>query len=470
MTSGSGDRLLSALYLPSPDRDVGAVTGSFARAGVQLTPARDLADLLRLSADRPFDTCLIDLAAGRPALSIAHLVTAERPDLPLAALVDLGQSDMAEDALPAGVTEILAWPAAAGDLQLFVANLRDRAGVDVPLPHLADGEPVVETSPVMALLMDRLRAAPDRTGALFWGEPGSGRRLLARTLHDRGAPCGTRPFIQIDGALPPAELERRLFGVAPDRRRAGAEWVGPESALAAAAGGTLLVTNLTRMPARQQARLARVLRDGEAVGAADRDPVELDVRVMAVAATSLDEQVREGDVRDDLAERLVGFVVEVPPLRRRREDIPKLAAHFLRAAATRRAGLEPEPGRGDGRHAQPRFSRSALALLSALPWPGNAAELRQLIETVAPAVGRAVIQIDDLLERASLDGVATRLDAGITLRDLRTRFEREYISAVLARHHGRVGEAAKTLGIQRTNLYRKVRQLNVARSLLGARR
>jgi DNA-binding NtrC family response regulator len=144
-------------------------------------------------------------------------------------------------------------------------------------------------------------------------------------------------------------------------------------------------------------------------------------------------------------------------LRRRREDIPALAAFFLRAAPA-------------GTRRPQQFSRSALALLSALPWPGNATDLRHLIDSVCPAVQRTVIQLDDLLERASLDGLATRLDTGVTLRDLRARFEREYISAVLVRHHGRVGEAAKALGIQRTNLYRKVRQLNVARSLLGARR
>jgi DNA-binding NtrC family response regulator len=149
--------------------------------------------------------------------------------------------------------------------------------------------------------------------------------------------------------------------------------------------------------------------------------------------------------------------VDVPPWRRRREDIPALATFSLRAAP---AGT-PRPQ---------QYSQSALALLSALPWPGTATELRHLIDNVCPAVHRAVIQLDDLLERASLDGLATRLDTGVTLRDLRARFEREYISAVLVRHHGRVGEAAKALGIQRTNLYRKVRQLNVARSLLGARR
>ena len=116
------------------------------------------------------------------------------------------------------------------------------------------------------------------------------------------------------------------------------------------------------------------------------------------------------------------------------------------------------------------FSRSALSVLAALPWYGNVAELRTLVDGVARTGGRSVVQVDDLLEHASLEGVSARLDVGVTLKDAKARLERECIAAVLRRHHGRVGEAAKALGIQRTNLYRKVRQLNVSRALLSTRR
>jgi DNA-binding NtrC family response regulator len=115
-------------------------------------------------------------------------------------------------------------------------------------------------------------------------------------------------------------------------------------------------------------------------------------------------------------------------------------------------------------------SRSALALLGALPWPGNVPDLRNLLSILTQTVSRPVLQLDDVLEHAQLDGMTPAIDPGVTLRAAKARFERDCISAVLIRHHGRVGEAAKALGIQRTNLYRKVRQLNVARSLLSARK
>jgi two-component system nitrogen regulation response regulator NtrX len=148
----------------------------------------------------------------------------------------------------------------------------------------------------------------------------------------------------------------------------------------------------------------------------------------------------------------------VPPLRDRREDIPALAVRFA-SDACRHAGVETKV-----------FSRSALVLMAALPWHGNASEMRTLVSTLVNSVRHSVIQLDDLLEHARLDGMSARIEAGLTLREAKARFEKECISTALRQHHGRVGEAAKALGIQRTNLYRKVRQLNVARSLLSARR
>jgi DNA-binding NtrC family response regulator len=168
--------------------------------------------------------------------------------------------------------------------------------------------------------------------------------------------------------------------------------------------------------------------------------------------------VTDGRLRRDLYERLAQTFIDVPPLRRRREDIPALAVHFVRSICVAQ-GLPPKT-----------FSRSALSLLTALPWHGNARELQQLIGTLVRSVRRQVIQLDDLLDQASLDGLAARVDPGLTLREAKARFERDCISAMLLRHHGRVGEAAKALGIQRTNLYRKVRQLNVSRSLLLPRK
>jgi len=201
-----------------------------------------------------------------------------------------------------------------------------------------------------------------------------------------------------------------------------------------------------------------VLRDREAVLADDGRPIDVDLRVVSAVDASVDAGVADGRLRRDLYERLSHLRIDVPPFRRRREDLPLVAVTIARELADA------------GGVAEKSFSRSALSLLAALPWRDNGAELRTLLDTLVRNVQHPVVQLEDVLEHARLDGGSPQMEAGLTLRDARMRFERDCISAVLVRHHGRVGEAAKALGIQRTNLYRKVRQLNVARSLLSARK
>jgi len=220
-------------------------------------------------------------------------------------------------------------------------------------------------------------------------------------------------------------------------------------------GGTLFLAHLAELPDRVQGRLARVLRDGEAfVGGAAR-PAALRVRAIASADGGWDAAVAEGRIRADLCKRVAGIRIEVPSLRDRREDIPRLAAGLLRE--------ECEVRRGPLKEVEP----SALALLAALPWRGNARELRALMALLAAQVPGGPIRLEDVLAHVRLDGAARTFVASGTLREARARFEREYISAVLEHHRGRIGEAARELGIQRTNLYRKMRSLRVTRPSNG---
>jgi DNA-binding NtrC family response regulator len=231
-----------------------------------------------------------------------------------------------------------------------------------------------------------------------------------------------------------------------------------DSAILNASGGTLILSSLAELPDRVQARLARLLRDGEAVVGGGRRPQVIALRTVAIMEPTLDGAVAEGRLRQDLFARISEVRVDVPPLRRRREDLPQLAAHLLHVACEAQ-GTAPKV-----------FSRSALRLLMALPWPGNVAELAAMVHGVVSFASGPVVQIEHLLDRANLEGMGTRFEAGTTLREAKARFERECIAAVILRHRGRMGEAARALGIQRTNLYRKVRQLKVAETTGWGRR
>jgi len=233
----------------------------------------------------------------------------------------------------------------------------------------------------------------------------------------------------------------------------GLERISTDSRMFDARGGTLYLQNVAEAPTRVQARLARVLRDREAVLTESGETVNFDVRPMAGVDPGIDGAVQEGRVRDDLFRRLSVIRIDMPPLRHRREDIPALANYFLREIC---ASLRVPPK---------TLSRSALSLLSAMPWRGNGVELRTLLEQVITGLqGGRGIGLEDVLLHIRLDGGSVVFSNGGTLKQARSRFEREYIAATLEQHHGRISEAAKALGIQRTNLYRKMRSLRVARA------
>lgn len=439
-----------------------ALGTSFGRALVATVVAADVTAALRLAATRSFLLAIVDLADGPSAVTTLRLLRAHAA-MPVVALADASDPARSVDALDAGALDVLAWPIEDPDVALLLANLRDRQGIETAFAAGDDPDPVFAHSAPMRAVMSQVRlAAEERSHVLFVGEPSTGRRLLARVLHRAGGHAD-RPMVALDCAgLPPREIERRLFGASGEAASSApddaVEPIDASSALARARGGTLALSHLSDAPARVQARLARVLRDREARLAGSRVIVPLDVRLATAAGVDGAGGPADGRLMTDLAERLAEVRIDVPPLRRRREDLPLLAAYLLRQACGQR-------------HVDPkRFSQSALAVLAALPWHGNAADLASLVDLVVDRVDGPVVQIGDVLAHATLDGMAAPVEAGLTLRDARARFERDCISAVLVRHRGRVGEAAKALGIQRTNLYRKVRQLKVQRSLLTTRK
>ena len=229
--------------------------------------------------------------------------------------------------------------------------------------------------------------------------------------------------------------------------------LNPGAALHRANGGTLYVYNIVDLPTRLQARLARALRDEEVLIPESSDSVSLDVRLVVAADDAVGSAVEDGRLREDLYRRLAGTIIDMPPLRKRREDIGPLANFFVRQVCAR---LRVPPK---------TLSRPALSLIVALPWRRNAVELRSMLDDVVAGIGGGRgIGLDDVLNHVSLgEGVAVS-SATRTLRDARAQFEREYIATVLARHRGRIADAARTLGVQRTNLYRKIRELKVDRT------
>lgn len=447
----------SVLYLGCPASERADTERLLASANVSVVWADNVAYALNELQRREMPV-LLDLSRGAAALQVARDIRTQRAATLMFAVVDTRRPDLTTEAVLAGMADVFARPLGGRR----VANAIDRErGYESRDGHGSkngqshDSDLYGHSGAMREVLTVITRAATMRAGVLIRGEDGTGRQVAARAIHAQQNGHAGR-FVPIDCASTDGDdLDVALFGKINGNGDAarGLERISPDSRLYDARGGTLYLQNIAEAPTRVQARLARVLRDREAVLADSGETVNFDVRPMAGVDPGIDGAVQEGRVRDDLFRRLSVIRIDMPPLRHRREDIPALANYFLREIC---ASVRVPPK---------TLSRSALSLLSAMPWRGNAVELRTLLEQVITGLqGGRGIGLEDVLMHIRLDGGSVVFSNGGTLKQARSRFEREYIAATLEQHHGRISEAAKALGIQRTNLYRKMRSLRVARS------
>lgn len=443
------------LYLGCPDAERREAEKLLAAASLSViwadTVTTALTELQRQDAP-----VLLDLSRGAAALQSGRELRNQRASTLMFAVVDGRRPDLTTEAVLAGIADVFARP--LGGRRVASAIDRERRyEAREPVHGDAGGLDLYSHAPSMRDVMAIVsRAATMRAGVLIRGEEGTGRQVAARAIHHLRTDS-TAPFIVVNcGACEGDELDAALFGAAaaPPRSEpaSGLERISRKGRLHDAIGGTLYLQNVADAPARVQSRLARLLRDREALLIETGQPVDFDVRPIAGVDPGFDEAVHDGRVREDLFRRLSVIRLDLPSLRHRREDIPALANYFVREIC---ASVRIPPK---------TMSRSALSLLAALPWRGNAAELRTLLEAVVTgSQGGRGIGLEDVLAQVRLDAGPVVFANGGTLKQARARFEREYIAAALEHHRGRISDAAKALGIQRTNLYRKMRSLRVLR-------
>jgi DNA-binding NtrC family response regulator len=412
---------------------------------------------LQRKSDMPV---LLDLSRGAGALQIARDLREHRPGVLLFAVVDNRRPDLTTEAVLTGVADVFARPPAARRLSSAIEReTRDDHSTARVQAGQSAGDGLYSQSPSMCDVTTLIsRAAAMRAGVTIRGEEGTGRQVVARAIH--AAQVDHAEFVSVDCAAFETEgLEAELFGP-PARPRTtnghgdsghGLERLTRQSRLHAAMGGTLYLKNIAEASTRVQSRLARLLRDREAVLVETGAPIAVDLRPMAGVDPGIDTAVSEGRVREDLFRRLSVIRIDMPPIRNRRDDIPALANHFLRDICRERR-VPPKA-----------LSRPALSLIAALPWRGNAIELRMILDAIVGLAGGKGIGLEDVLAQVTLDGGSAAFSERGTLRQARSRFERDYIAHVLEQHRGRISDAAKALGIQRTNLYRKLRSLRVDR-------
>jgi two-component system nitrogen regulation response regulator NtrX len=327
---------------------------------------------------------------------------------------------------------------------LEVENRALRARVD--RQHVMVGE-----SFAMRQLRDQVAtAAPTNGRVLIYGENGTGKELVARTIHELSR-RRSAPFVEVNCAAIPEELiESELFGhVKGAFTGAVADHPGR---FEQAHNGTIFLDEIGDMSLKTQAKVLRVLQEQvmERVGGTQR--IRVDVRVLAATNKDLPTAIRQGQFRDDLYFRLNVIPIFVPPLRERQDDIPLLADHFTTLMSAE-YGRRPK-----------RLAPEAVARLQQYAWPGNVRELRNIIERLMIMVPGDTITAQDLafLGHDGVRSIEIDLAPALPLAEARDRFEREYILQALAAQRGNMSRTADVLGVERSNLYKKMRTFGIA--------
>jgi two-component system, NtrC family, nitrogen regulation response regulator NtrX len=366
--------------------------------------------------------------------------------------------EMAVRATKLGALDFLEKPVSTEKLLLTVENalkLQRLESENLQLRQQLGKYEIVWGGEAMKKMMAQLdRVAPTETRVCILGETGTGKELVARTLHEK-SPRASGPFVALNCAAVPAELiESELFGHEKGSFTGAAN--RHTGKFEQAEHGTLFLDEIGDMPLPMQAKLLRVLEEGEVERIGATKPVNVDVRVIVATHRNLQALVHDGKFRQDLFHRIYVFPLLLPPLRERREDIPALVEHFA-AQVCAQNNWKPIT-----------FTTDAVKALQEYSWPGNVRELRNMVERLmllAPrdsdtdAVGLETVRA--VLSPAAEAGAASgALESG-TLTERVENFERETILAELKRAGFHVTNVAKALGLERSHLYKKAEQLGI---------
>ena len=394
-------------------------------------------------------------------LGILAALHSEEPHVPVVMISGHGTIETAVAAIQQGAYDFIEKPFNADRLLLVVrraleaaalarenAELRLRAGPEMQLTG--------DSAPLLGLRAQVERVAPTGSRVLIVGPAGVGKEVVARMVHVRSRRA-EGPFVALNCAtLNPGRFEEELFGI-----EAGADPVAhPRRAgvLERAHGGTLLLDEVSDMPLETQGKIVRALQDQtfERLGGSAR--VKVDVRVIATSNKDLQSEIAAGRFREDLYYRLAVVPIKVPALKDRREDVPALARLFL-ARSAESSGIA-------GRE----LSADALTALQAYEWPGNVRQLRNLVDwllIMAPGNAGEPIRADMLPPEIAgnapalltIDPAADIM--GLPLREARDLFETQYLQAQLLRFGGNISRTAQFVGMERSALHRKLKQLGV---------
>jgi DNA-binding NtrC family response regulator len=448
------------LIVDDEPNTLASLSRAFRLAGHEAVVCDTASRALQLATSEAFDVIFSDVVMpNQDGLWLLEQLKSHEVQAPVIMMSGQAHVQMAVKATRLGALDFLEKPLSTEKLLLAVDNALKLKRLEQENQRLRrlDQREIVWSGPAMQRIMTQIeRVAPTESRICILGETGTGKELVARTIHDR-SPRANAPFVAVNCAAVPAELiESELFG---HEKGAFTGATGRHTGkFEQANGGTLFLDEIGDMPLGMQAKLLRVLEQAEVERVGGSKPVPVDVRVLVATHRSLSHLVSEGKFREDLFHRVYVFPIMLPPLRERREDIPALVEHFAQAV-TEQNNWKPV-----------RFTPDAVTRLQQYQWPGNVRELRNVVERAM------LLALQNEVDATTVELALPRELSGGTERaggnndePLAKRmegYERDTIISELRRHQFQMTNTARALGLERSHLYKKCEQLGIDLSAL----
>ncbi len=393
-------------------------------------------------------------------LGILEIMQGKYPGVPVIMISGHGNIETAVTAIKMGAFDFIEKPFTAEKLMhivrrtLEVSRLRNENN-ELKVRGKAENKLIGYSANINTIRQTIEKVAPTNSRVLITGEEGTGKEVVARMIHERSARKKGGFVIMNAASLLPSQVDTELFGVEDSNPTGGAAKLG---LFEKAHGGTLFIDEIADMQWETQGRLLKTLQEQSFERVRGNKRVAVDVRVIAASNRDLKAEMTAGTFREDLFYRLNIVPIHMPALRERREDIPELCGYFMKRAAEA-AGLSPR-----------QFSEDAMAVLQAYSWPGNVRHLRNIMEwllIMSPGENGKPVEVDmlppELLETHStiMHPDDNNAIMSLPLREAREIFERQYLSAQIARFGGNISKTSAFIGMERSALHRKLKMLGI---------
>jgi DNA-binding NtrC family response regulator len=431
----------------------------------EVEEAVDGEEALSAIREHQYDLVLLDVKMPKvDGMEVLETIAEETEELPVVMISGHGTIETAVEATKLGAYDFIEKPPDLNRLLVTVRNAMDRGELEVKNRRMrqaiseqstGDLPPLIGESESIQEIKGTIdRVAPTEARVLITGENGTGKELVAKWIHHKSARAG-EPMVEVNCAAIPSELiESELFGhekgafTGATQQRIGKFEQAHE--------GTLFLDEIGDMSLSAQAKVLRVLQENEIERVGGEKSISVDVRVIAATNKDLMDEIEEGAFREDLYHRIGVILIDVPPLRQRREDIPLITEHGAERLA-RRNGLSPKS-----------FTDDALDRLKGYEWRGNVRELYNVVERLLILVPDDEIDAADVDQfvrpHSAADGPADELIATHDdFSQARDQFEKRFIERKLHEHDWNVSQTAETIGIQRSHLYNKLNKYGIER-------